>query len=156
MVKRSKYGLTKVARRKLYAPKHGSRQTFYALNGSTKIRHGISKLELEILSYIPEAEKSVLIRGFNNKIYIVDGYIRNKREIIEILGDYWHGNLQKYKPFEINTMCNKTMQQLYNETLERFHMFYTLGYTIRFIWEKDWKEKHSLGRYYRGSGDNLY
>jgi hypothetical protein len=150
-----KQTLTRLGRRRLYAHKKPN-QAFMALNSNTKIRHGVSKLESEILNYIPEAERSVLIRGFNNKIYIVDGYIRPRREIIEILGDFYHGNLTKYKPDQLNTLCKKTMLQLYNETRERFAMFHSMGYKIRFVWEKDWKTKRSLGRYYTGPNDNLF
>lgn len=131
------------------------RQAFVSL-GNTKIKHGISKLEQDILKYFPNAEKSVLIRGFHNKIYIVDGYIRTNNEIIEILGGFWHGDLRIYKQTDINPQCKKTMLQLYNETRARFQMFYQMGYKVRFIWELDWKKFKSMGRYYTGPKDNLF
>lgn len=124
--------------------------------GNTNIKHGISKLEIDILKNFPNAEHSKLIRGFGGKIYIVDGYISKNNEIIEILGDFFHGNLTKYKPTDINPLCKKTMLQLYNETIVRFNMFHSLHFKVRFIWESDWKRFKSLGRYYRGPGDNLF
>ena len=124
--------------------------------GNTKIKHGISKLEQDILKFFPQAETSVLIRGFHNKIYIVDGYIRANNEIIEILGGFWHGDLRLYKSTDINPQCRKTMLQLYQETKARFQMFYQMGYKVRFIWELDWKKYKSTGRYYKGPNDTLF
>ena len=124
--------------------------------GNTKIKHGISKLEQDILKFFPQAETSVLIRGFHNKIYIVDGYIRANNEIIEILGGFWHGDLRLYKSTDINPQCRKTMLQLYQETKARFQMFYQMGYKVRFIWELDWKKYKSMGRYYTGPNDTLF
>lgn len=140
-----------IANRKKAVP----RQAFVAV-GNTKIKHGISKLENDILKWFPQAKPSVLIRGFHNKIYIVDGYIEANKEIIEILGGFWHGDLRFYKPTDINPQCRKTMLQLYQETKARFQMFYQMGYKIRFIWEADWKKYKSIGRYYTGPKDNLF
>lgn len=132
------------------------RQGFVTVGNNTKIRHGISKLEQDILKWFPQAKTSVLIRGFHNKIYIVDGYIEADKEIIEILGGFWHGDLRLYKPTDINPQCKKTMLQLYQETKARFQMFQQMGYKIRFIWEADWKKYKSIGRYYTGPNDNLF
>lgn len=124
--------------------------------GSTRLRHGTSKLEDTILKYFPNAERSVLVKGFGGKIYIVDGYDRKKNEIIEILGSYWHGDLRKYRPTDINIVCKKSMGQLYLETKNRLQLFKDLNFNVRFIWEEDWKRSHSLGRLYTGKADNLF
>lgn len=123
--------------------------------GQTKIRHGISKLETTILTYFPNVEKSRVIHAFG-KVYVVDGYDRAKNEIIEILGSYFHGDLRKYKPNEFNSLCKKTMLQLYNETKARFQLFKSMGFSVRFIWEEDWKKYKSMGRLYKGIEDNLF
>lgn len=148
---KTKAKIKSILNRKKAIPK----QAFVSV-GNTKIKHGISKLEQDILKYFPNAETSVLIRGFRGKIYIVDGYIRNNNEIIEVLGGFYHGDLRIYKPTDINPQCKKTMLQLYNETRERFQMFYQMGYKVRFIWELDWKKFRSMGRYYTGPKDNLF
>jgi hypothetical protein len=48
------------------------------------------------------------------------------------------------------------MLQLYNETKARFQLFKSMGFSVRFIWEEDWKKYKSMGRLYKGIEDNLF
>jgi hypothetical protein len=95
----------------------------------------ISKLEKEFLNYIdiPSDLKNrqVVLNG-----YIVDGFRDNI--IFEFLGDYWHGNPNKYDFNKINICNGKTFKQLYDETVIRFNHLKNYGYTINYIWETDW------------------
>ena len=70
MPKRVKSSLTRIARRKMYAPKH-ARQTFTISKSNTKIRHGVSKAETQWLDRLNVPERSKLMRGFNGKIMIL-------------------------------------------------------------------------------------
>ena len=50
----------------------------------------------------------------------------------------------------------KSPNQLYNETIERYNYFLSIGLRVFFVWEDDFKKRRSNGRFYRGPGDNLY
>lgn len=102
----------------------------------------ISKVEMEWLDSmnIPNDEnhrQKVLYE------YRVDGYIPEEKTIYEFLGDYWHGNPKLFNGNELNKHNNKTMKELYNETLERFNILISLGYKIIYIWESDYKKGNS-------------
>lgn len=126
--------------------------------GNTNIKHGISASETEWLNLLNVPERSKLIRGFHGKIYIVDGYDSKKNIIFEYLGEIWHGS-HRTNPRNrdlIIPFLKKSPNQLYMETIERFNYFYTIGIKVFFVWERDYKQHRSNGRYYRGPGDNLY
>jgi hypothetical protein len=40
----------------------------------------------------------------------VDGYDENTNTVYEYLGDYWHGNPEKFYPKDINRDCKKTFR----------------------------------------------
>ena len=67
----------------------------------------------------------------------MDGIIGNI--IYEFLGDYWHGNPALY-PAETKIL-NSTMTcgESYKNTWKRFGILKRLGYSIKYIWESDWK-----------------
>ncbi|MFH1013611.1 MAG: hypothetical protein V1769_03775, partial [Thermoplasmatota archaeon] len=55
------------------------------------------------------------------------------------LGDYWHGNPEKFDPDDTNKICHKTYNELYNETFKKFDILKMNGYNVKYIWETDWK-----------------
>lgn len=79
-------------------------------------------------------ERQFKIPGTN---FRVDGYCRETNTIYEFLGDYWHGNPEKYKPEMVNKNCNEPFKNLYGETLKRFEIIATGGFKIKFVWEND-------------------
>lgn len=157
MPKRVKSSLTRIARRKMYAPKH-ARQTFIISKSNTKIRHGVSKAETQWLDRLNVPERSKLMRGFNGKIMIIDGYDPVHRIAFEYNGDNFHGSHKSYptKRNEIIPWLNKTPNQLYGTTIERYNFLYSMGIKVFFVWESEYKAGKTLGRFYRGPGDNLY
>jgi predicted nucleic acid-binding Zn-ribbon protein len=98
-----------------------------------------SKLEKEFLDYHGIENRNVVIGN-----YVVDGLKDNV--IYEFLGDYWHGNPSKFNPLDINPSKNKTFGKLFGETFLRFDALKNMGYSIKYVWEKDWKlfEQKSL------------
>lgn len=126
--------------------------------GNTNIKHGISASEIAWLNKLNVPERSKLIRGWKGKIYIVDGYDPRTNTCFEYLGNSWHGSHLTYPTNRdiIIPFLKKTPNQLYNETVERFNFLQSIGCKVFFIWESDDKKKRSMGRFYRGPGDNLY
>lgn len=118
--------------------------------GNTRIRHGQSKTEEIWLNNLGVKERSKVIHGFGNKIYIVDGFDSNKRIIWEFLGTYYHADPRLYrnKWDDINPTCKKTYRQLYEETKERFMLFHNLGFQVRYCWEIDFKKNKFACRIY--------
>lgn len=83
--------------------------------------------------------KNITIREVYIKInkikFFIDGFDKENNTIYEFLGDYWHGNLNKYKAEDRNSNNNKTFGELYSKTIERFTALKTAGYRIIYRWE---------------------
>ena len=123
---------------RIMCPKHGY---FYQkpnshLNGNEcpKCRGTISKLETDFLNYLNIKERQKYI-----SVYRVDGYDPAANIIYEFLGDYWHGNLQRFSSNEYNIQVHKTFGQLHEEVFSKFKRLKELGYDVKYIWESDWK-----------------
>ena len=96
--------------------------------------NNISKVEIEFLNILNITEKN---RQKYIKPFKVDGIKNNK--IFEFLGDYWHGNPQKYTSINTNKTVKKTFGELYLNTLSKFKSLFNKGYAIYYIWESDYK-----------------
>jgi len=79
----------------------------------------------------------------------VDGYDPENKTIYEFLGDYFHGNPQKFKPEEYNKTCHMTHGELYNQTMNRLNTLKSMGYVVKYVWEYDFK------RYIKGIDKEL-
>lgn len=99
-----------------------------------------SKISQEWLDYsgIQKENREVTLYLGNRK-YIVDGFDIKTNTIYEFLGDFWHGNPNRYRLDEINDITKKTFRELYEETNKRKIVFLSHGYNVIFIWEYDWK-----------------
>lgn len=101
----------------------------------------ISKPELEFLNYLSLPNtKECRQKNINN--LRVDGYDPKTNTVYEFLGDYWHGNPEKYNLNDINKVCNKTFRELYNNTFKKLNDLRIKGYKVKYIWENDWKKLH--------------
>lgn len=100
-----------------------------------------SKAESKWLDYInipnDDEHRQVLISSTK---YKVDGFDPQTRTVYEFLGDFWHGNPKLYEPDDVNTISKKTFGELYKDTFERFNLLKSLGYTVVYLWESDWKK----------------
>jgi len=143
---KSVYGKNNVEKVIIICKKHGpflQRPTEHlSLRGCPKCNYRISKPETEFLNYleIPNTKENRQVKIGKKK---VDGF--KDGVIYEFLGDYWHGNPQKYNFYDLHPVCKKTYGQLYEETKTKFKKLRFLGYNVKYIWESDWK-KFKLGK----------
>lgn len=118
------------------------------------VKVGSSKIESQWLDQLGVPRRQVVFRGFNNKLYVVDGLNPETKTCFEFLGDKFHGCPRHTDHKRYNTMTRKTYGQMYYETLARFNYLTQMGWKVFFVWECDYN-KGNLGRYYLGPGDQL-
>lgn len=107
----------------------------------------ISKSETKFLDdiNIPREKRQFTIPSTR---YQVDGICLETKTVYEFLGDYWHGNPEIYnKEFPILN-SKLSCGDMYKRTWERFEKIKNIGYTIKYIWESDWKKwsKNKVGQ----------
>lgn len=93
-----------------------------------------SSLELRIQSILD----SLLIEYTRNRFlgnYNFDFIFKNKI-ILEIQGDYWHGNPNKYKENDI-LFGGKTAKMIWNKDLKKKEFVEKRGFKIFYLWETD-------------------
>lgn len=127
-----------------------------ALNGK-KYKHGKSVAEEKWLNRLNVPERSKVVYGFMGKILILDGFDPSRKIAYEYLGAPYHGSHKVYpRNRDVPLWIGKTPNQLYTETVNRFNFLHSLGFKVYFVWDLDYKTGKTLGRFYRGPGDNLY
>ena len=99
------------------------------------INSKVSNSEIEWLNSLNIPKRSYIISN-----YCVDGYDHVTNTIYEFLGDYWHGNLERYNGEDTNIVNNKKFNILNKETFDRLNYLKSCGYRVIYIWESDWKE----------------
>lgn len=69
--------------------------------------------------------------------YYVDGYHAESKTVFEYHGCFYHGDPRVY-PAEIwNSLCQKSMGELYQRTLDRIKDIENLGFSVIQMWEYD-------------------
>ena len=101
----------------------------------------VSQKWLEGLSISYENREKILNCG--DKKFRVDGFDPNTNTAYEFLGDYWHGNPNKFDADEVHPRCKKTYGQLFDETIERLFLLRRSGYNLEVIWEEDFTKQQS-------------
>lgn len=96
----------------------------------------VSNSEIEFLDFMRIDEK---FRQFPIDTFIVDGIDESTKTVYEFLGDYWHGNPDLYDGRKLNKSLGIHFGQLYKKTFWRFGRISEMGYSIKYIWENDWK-----------------
>ena len=109
-------------------------QTHLHGSGCPKCTHRISKSEIEFLNYckVDESNRQKYIGK-----YLVDGF--QDGIVYEFLGNYWHGNPRLFEQTKIHPKMKKTYGEIYRNTLRKFDEILSMGYTIKYIWEDEWK-----------------
>ncbi len=110
--------------------------------GCPKCGCRLSKNEIKFLDYLNIPDKKENRQCYVNRFYF-DGYDEKTKTVYEYLGDYFHGNPEIYKTDDINKLVKKSFGQLYKETFDRLNNIKSLGYNVKYIWEKDWNEYQS-------------
>jgi len=103
-------------------------------------RAGKSKLEKEIyeeiIKILPYSEYNKTIknstRGFLPDIVILPNII------LEVYGDYWHANPEKYKENDVMKR-GLLAKEIWESDFIRQQLLEEMGYQVQIIWEKDWK-----------------
>lgn len=99
--------------------KHGGCPVCWYLRKLENLKPGnISKVEKDWLDSlgVPLRQYRLII---DNNTFIVDGFNPSTNTVYECYGSFWHGNPNKYSPYEINTKIGKTFGELYQSTLDR-------------------------------------
>lgn len=125
-------------RQKTCLKKYGVKSNLL-LQSNTK---NVSKSETQWLDSlnIPSLIRQKHIKT-KSKLLIVDGYNPETNTIYEFLGDYWHGNPNKFKPNQLIFQKHKLAKTVYRETFERFALLKSLGYNVIYIWESEYNHK---------------
>lgn len=75
------------------------------------------------------------------KIYYLDFYIPDIKFVVELNGDYWHCNPDKYEPDYIHTKRHLTAQEIWDIDDERKQILNNeFGCFVMFVWEHDVKQ----------------
>ena len=79
-----------------------------------------------------------LINQFHcKKVGMVDSYLLEKNALIEIDGDYWHCNPNKYASDYFHKNIKMTAQQIWDRDKKKTGICIELGYKIIRFWESD-------------------
>lgn len=102
---------------------------------------GISKCEIEWLNMlnIPKYFRNQRII-IGEKLYKPDAVDIQNKIIYEFNGDFWHGNLNRYDPLDINSVNKETFGDLYLKTLNKKNIFRDAGFIVISIWESEWNK----------------
>jgi hypothetical protein len=103
---------------------------------------GVSKIANEYCDFRDKQEGCVGIREYRvtGTRWHVDIYYPSKNLAVEFLGDYWHGNPNKYKRDDINPSTKLTYGEMYDHTFKRMNAIIESGINVEFIWETDYKK----------------
>ena len=108
--------------------------------GCSKCFKSISKKEtvwLDSLNINQEFRNiKIKVNGLSNGKN-VDGFDPDTNTAYEFLGDYWHGNPNKFKPNDINKRVKKSFKELYDNTMNKIDLMKKHGYNVVYIWEQD-------------------
>lgn len=108
------------------------------------VNHEVSKSETLWLDQlqIPVECRNITILDPNGKNkrnkFKVDALVDNV--IYEFYGKYYHGDPREYAGSSKHGDNGVLFSKLYNNTVMRQSRLEAMGYTVRFVWELDWKK----------------
>ena len=125
-----------------------------------------SQGQIEWLTYLSKRYKKNIQTALSKKGEFriagkipVDGYCEKTNEIFEFHGIFYHGCPRIYSSNVYNSVCKKTMGELYKRTLEKENMIKKLGYKLVTVWEDEWSDIRKsilkIQRFVRGQNINL-
>lgn len=117
-------------------------------NGCPKCGNHISSSATKWLDSLNVPLREYRFKPKTGRVFPVDGYDPATETVYQFHGDYWHGNIRRYNPKEINKINKKTFGELYNRTIARDSLIRrTIApsgkpYKLVTIWEMDWQLTH--------------
>lgn len=69
----------------------------------------------------------------------VDVLFEDVKLIVELFGDYWHMNPNKYAATIVHNLIGKTAAELWERDARKLAELHALGYHVEIIWESDWR-----------------
>lgn len=102
-------------------------------NGPYSKLHRRVKSDMESL-FITDFESECRILD-----YVVDECSENRKIVIEVNGDYWHANPDRYQPDELITYPKRVMsaREVWHRDMRRESRIREAGYRVITLWESD-------------------
>lgn len=69
----------------------------------------------------------------------VDVLFEDVKLIVELFGDYWHMNPNKYVSTAVHNLMCKTAAELWERDARKLAELRSLGYHVEIVWESDWR-----------------
>lgn len=69
----------------------------------------------------------------------VDVLFEDVKLVVELFGDYWHMNPNRYVATAIHNLMGKTAAELWERDARKLAELRALGYHVELIWESDWR-----------------
>ena len=89
----------------------------------------------ELRQHFSELKQQLHLTNSCNRWYVYDLYYKNK--IIEIHGDFWHGNPIKYKENDL-MYGGKTASEIWAKDDDKIETAKKAGYEVKVVWESEY------------------
>ena len=126
-------------------PMWGKRHTQESLEKIASSRHLTdptwrSKPEIQLEEWCKSVFGESQVKA-NTKIsrWNIDILIQEKKLIVELFGDFWHMNPDKFLETDVNKITNKVAKEIWQHDLKKLEYLKTNGYNVLVVWERDWK-----------------
>lgn len=116
------------------------------------------------LDYMEKTRNLEIKREIKINRYICDGYCSETNEVFEFFGCFTHGCIKCFRSskrfLKINPLSKKSMNVLYEETLEKIDCYRKNNYKVRSIWECEFnnliKSDTMLGKFAKSQYSKLH
>lgn len=146
------YGVDNIWKTKEYAEFTSKRWASYNKEKKSELIHKwtkqegrISKLENKIVNILNKLNIPIETQfKFPKFFHKYDIFLKNTNVLIEVQGDFWHANPNKYKENDIiNFPGNKSYlaKELWKKDLQKIHYAESQNYKVIQIWESDIREQ---------------
>jgi len=104
----------------------------------SKIGIRVSKLQKQIYEIcLLQYNDAILEYIIPNSEYTVDIFIPSKNLILEVYGDYWHCNPEKFNEDYYHSRLHCSAKEKWEKDKIRIDNLLALGYNIKILWEKE-------------------
>jgi G:T-mismatch repair DNA endonuclease (very short patch repair protein) len=102
-----------------------------------------TKIHQKVFNWLKEGGYNVdvelNVKDENGKYYYFDVYFNDNKKLIEVNGDFYHGNPRFYSKNDTIKIYGvvKTAEELWNKDFEKTKFAEKLGYSVLSVWEYD-------------------